>query len=63
MVTKLLLLNDPLLVDNCDELEETRIGEEYKLWKKHVPYLYDTLYAHATEWPTLTVEWMPTRDV
>ncbi len=51
------------LVDNCDELEEMRVEEEYKLWKKHVPYLYDTLYSHATVWPALTIEWMPTKDL
>lgn len=51
------------LVDNVDEIEEQRIFEEYKIWKKHAPLLYDTLYSHALTWPSLTVEWMPTRDM
>jgi len=40
--------DDPLIV--C---------EEYKLWKKQLPYLYDMIFAHALEWPSLTVEWFP----
>ena len=49
-------------VDNADEIEEQRIFEEYKSWKKHVPFFYDTLYSHALTWPSLTVEWMPDRN-
>lgn len=49
-------------VDNADELEEQRIFEEYKIWKKHAPFFYDTLYSHALTWPSLAVEWMPMRD-
>ena len=49
-------------VDNTDELEEQRIFEEYKIWKKHAPFFYDTLYSHALTWPSLTVEWMPDRN-
>lgn len=52
-----------LEVDNADEIEEQRIFEEYKIWKKHTPFLYDTLYSHALTWPSLTVEWMPNRDM
>lgn len=37
--------------------------EEYKIWKKNSPFFYDTLYSHALTWPSLTVEWMPNRDV
>jgi len=46
-----------------DEIEEQRIFEEYKIWKKHAPFLYDTLYSHALTWPSLSVEWLPTRDI
>lgn len=35
------------------------INEEYKIWKKNAPYLYDTLITHALEWPTLTCQWFP----
>ena len=37
--------------------------EDYKIWKKNSPFFYDTLYSHALTWPSLTVEWMPTRVV
>ncbi|KAF8750554.1 Histone acetyltransferase type B subunit 2 [Rhizoctonia solani] len=35
------------------------VNEEYKIWKKNAPYLYDTLITHALDWPTLTCEWFP----
>ena len=51
------------IVENTDEVEEQMIFEEYKIWKKNAPFFYDTLYSHALTWPTLTVEWMPTKDM
>ncbi|KAG8765597.1 Histone acetyltransferase type B subunit 2 [Ceratobasidium sp. 428] len=36
-----------------------RINEEYKIWKKNAPYLYDALITHALDWPTLTCQWFP----
>ena len=58
-----LLISDALSsVDNAEELEEQRIFEEYKIWKKHAPFFYDTLYSHALTWPSLTIEWMPDRN-
>jgi len=41
------------------EAEERLINEEYKIWKKNTPFLYDLLVTHALEWPSLTVQWMP----
>jgi len=35
------------------------INEEYKIWKKNTPFLYDIVMTHALEWPSLTVQWMP----
>eukprot|EP01084_Bolivina_argentea_P296921 511454_1 len=35
------------------------INEEYKLWKKNSPFLYDLVLSSALEWPSLTVEWLP----
>ena len=52
-----------VLVENSDEIEQQKIMEEYKIWKKNSPFFYDTLYSHALTWPSLTVEWMPNRDV
>ncbi|TPX42060.1 hypothetical protein SeMB42_g03397 [Synchytrium endobioticum] len=39
--------------------QEKVINEEYKIWKKNSPFLYDLVVTHALEWPTLTVEWLP----
>ena len=59
---KILIFNN-FTAENIDEMEEQKIFEEYKVWKKHAPYFYDTLYSHALTWPSLTVEWMPNRDM
>lgn len=39
------------------------VNEEYKIWKKNTPFLYDLVVTHALEWPSLTVQWLPTREV
>lgn len=33
--------------------------EEYKLWKKNVPYLYDMMITHSLNWPSLSVQFFP----
>ena len=43
------------------EMEERLVNEEYKIWKKNTPFLYDLVVTHALEWPSLTVEWLPDR--
>ena len=40
-------------------LQEKMINEEYKIWKKNAPYLYDLVVTHALEWPSLTCQWFP----
>lgn len=45
--------------DYPDEMEERLINEEYKIWKKNTPFLYDLVVTHALEWPSLTVQWLP----
>ena len=42
------------------ELLDDAIVEEYRAWKKNVPYLYDLMVTHELEWPSLTCEWLPT---
>ena len=43
-----------------DEAAEERvINEEYKIWKKNTPFLYDLVMTHALEWPSLTAQWLP----
>jgi len=39
--------------------EDQKINEEYKIWKKNTPFLYDTIMTHALEWPSLTCQWLP----
>ena len=38
---------------------EQVINEEYKIWKKNTPFLYDLVMTHALEWPSLSVQWLP----
>jgi histone-binding protein RBBP4 len=46
----------------ADQEEEMRlINEEYKTWKKNTPFLYDLAMTHALEWPSLTVQWLPSK--
>ena len=40
-------------------MERRVINEEYKIWKKNTPFLYDLVLTHALEWPSLTVQWTP----
>mmetsp|Transcript_5355 Transcript_5355/g.20004 ORF Transcript_5355/g.20004 Transcript_5355/m.20004 type:complete len:427 (-) Transcript_5355:94-1374(-) len=39
---------------------EKKINDEYKIWKKNTSFLYDLVLTHALEWPSLTVQWLPT---
>ena len=47
--------------DAPDEAAERLVSEEYKIWKKNTPFLYDLVVTHALEWPSLTVQWLPER--
>ena len=44
----------------ADVLNERLIDEEYKIWKKNTPFLYDFVMTHSLEWPSLTCQWLPT---
>lgn len=35
------------------------INEEYRVWRKNSPLLYDWVKNYALEWPSLTVQWLP----
>jgi hypothetical protein len=41
-----------------DAGEDREIDEEYRVWKKNSPFLYDLVMTHALEWPSLTVQWL-----
>eukprot|EP01137_Pigoraptor_chileana_P025001 Opistho-2@93833 len=45
--------------EHDDAVEEKLINEEYKIWKKNTPFLYDLVITHSLEWPSLTVQWLP----
>lgn len=38
---------------------EKLINEEFKIWKKSVPFLYDTIQTFVTESPSLTIDVLP----
>ncbi|GAB4819128.1 hypothetical protein N2152v2_006174 [Parachlorella kessleri] len=49
----------PVEEEYGDEVGERLVNEEYKIWKKNCPFLYDLVITHALEWPSLTVQWLP----
>ncbi|XP_057511450.1 WD-40 repeat-containing protein MSI2-like [Actinidia eriantha] len=42
------------------EAGEEQVEEEFTVWKKNTPFLYDLVLSHPLEWPSLTVQWLPT---
>jgi hypothetical protein len=60
VLTRAGLLGGPADDDAASqEAQDKLINEEYKIWKKNTPFLYDLVVTHALEWPSLTVEWLP----
>ncbi len=45
----------------ADDVEEQVIAEEYRVWKKNAPFLYDCILTHGLAWPSLTCSWLPKR--
>ncbi|KAM7256781.1 hypothetical protein ACFE04_012522 [Oxalis oulophora] len=41
-------------IPNNEQLEE-----EFSIWKKNTPFLYDLIVSHPLEWPSLIVHWVP----
>lgn len=41
------------------QIREKAINEEFKIWKKTVPLLYNVIHTHAMQWPLLTVDFLP----
>jgi histone-binding protein RBBP4 len=54
--------SEPMEDDELETMEEKNINEEYKIWKKNSAFLYDTIITHSLEWPSLTVQWLPTKE-
>jgi len=60
--------SDTMATDGDAEEHETQelakiANEEYKIWKKNSPFLYDLVFTHALEWPTLTTQWFPDQEM
>ncbi|RPB03434.1 WD40 repeat-like protein [Choiromyces venosus 120613-1] len=54
---------DPSLRDHEEQIVVDKIiNEEYKIWKKNAPFLYDLILSSALEWPTLTTQWFPDKQ-
>ncbi|KAL7425057.1 Histone acetyltransferase type B subunit 2 [Cryptotrichosporon argae] len=55
--------HNPVEVDDDEDVSAADlnqvINEEYKIWKKNTPFLYDTVITHALTWPSLTCQWLP----
>ncbi|KAF2753943.1 WD40 repeat-like protein [Pseudovirgaria hyperparasitica] len=45
--------------EDVETLEQRRINEEYKIWKKNSVFLYDMMFSRALEWPSLSIQWLP----
>lgn len=49
--------------EDYEQEEDQIINEEYKIWKKNTPFLYDVLITNGLEWPSLTINWLPTKSM
>lgn len=50
---------DKVQADQDVDFDQQAVKDEFNVWKKNVPYLYDIMLTHALEWPSLTCEWLP----
>ena len=41
------------------EMNPDQVEEEFTVWKKNTPFLYDLVISHPLEWPSLIVHWVP----
>ncbi|KVH96528.1 G-protein beta WD-40 repeat-containing protein [Cynara cardunculus var. scolymus] len=39
--------------------DDYQLEEEFGVWKKNTPFLYDLIISHSLDWPSLTVQWLP----
>ncbi|KAI8335131.1 WD40-repeat-containing domain protein [Chlamydoabsidia padenii] len=46
-------------MSNSSTDEQKQIQEEYQVWKKTAPVLYESVVSHNMTWPTLTCQWTP----
>ncbi len=48
--------------EDANIYENELIQEEYKVWKKNSPFLYDLVMTYSLDWPSLTVQWLPLQE-
>lgn len=48
---------------NEQQLQEKIVNEEFKIWKKTVPLLYDFVHTFALDSPSLVFQWLPDYNV
>lgn len=34
-------------------------AEQHRIWRRNAPFLYDVILVYTSEWPSLTVQWLP----
>ncbi|CCH46908.1 putative WD repeat-containing protein [Wickerhamomyces ciferrii] len=49
--------------DDENPQKELSIEEEYQLWRKNCPLMYEFVSETALTWPSLTVQWLPDQEV
>jgi hypothetical protein len=60
IVKKFSLIYLYLFIGEFDNnIEEKTINEEYTIWKKNAPLLYNLVITHALERSSLTTQWLP----
>jgi len=53
-----------MFVETLDEsYVNQEVEDKYRIWKKHTPYFYDCVITKLLEWPSLTVQWLPSKDM
>lgn len=51
-------------MNSLDKLYKRQVlNEEYKIWKKNAPFMYDLVITHMLEWASLSVQWLPIFEV
>jgi len=46
-----------------DEAGLDQVEEEFSIWKRNTPFLYDLMISHPLEWPSLTLHWVPSTPI
>lgn len=49
--------------DDENPQKELSIQEEYQLWRKNCPVMYEFVSETALTWPSLTVQWLPDQEI